>query len=531
MMKEPNEADYDVKVGVRAVEVTFKPTSSRFTYNSRTALADPGNGTSPPIITSPTGDTYWSSEVQAMAGQLALKLLPRRRRRTLIGAATGAGFGLIFTLLVIDRTPDSMYVPQTTIGVVVAHLIEIVPWTLLGATMGFFSAIMMSKTSKMFLGAAIGAGFGLIILAVLAALVGAPLALDVGLPSIVSWALIFAAIGFFTGQRFMRPAPDDGGTPMSEAPKIFTVIVVVIALLVLGATTTYVYGNSAEGIAHVAGELIGIFLVPYLLTLLWPKLRRSGYTFGVVLALSTIVIISHKGQLILATLDVNEGFKLMQGVPYGDETQLEKLSQAHPSNNFLKLYLEAFKAGNKSARSAAKLTQQIEPPEMANDSKRIDEATATRAQLEAYRHDLKTAEQNADAAMPRFLEIVNVERARVERFGLSLGIEKSVLRGLLAGMDNKNARAVAFSSKMITARAEYFRALGNSLDILIEQYGNFQVQNDHTVFANQSIADRYNATIREVDAATQHLAALDEERKRLLNYQQTGWQTFLATGK
>jgi hypothetical protein len=201
MMKEPNEADYDVKVGVGAVEVTFKPTSSHFTYNSRAVLVDPGTSTSPTIITSPTGDTYWSNAVQGMARQLALKLLPRRRRRTLIGAAIGAGFGLIFTQLVIGQTPAGMYVPQTTIGVVVSHFIELIPLALLGAAMGFFSAIVMSKTSKMFAGAAVGAGIGLISVVVLAALGLSWTLAEVLLVQIIPWALIFAAIGFFTGQR------------------------------------------------------------------------------------------------------------------------------------------------------------------------------------------------------------------------------------------------------------------------------------------------------------------------------------------
>jgi hypothetical protein len=200
MMKEPNEADYDVKVGVGAVEVTFKPTSNHFTYNSRTVLVDQGAANPSTIITSPTGDTYWSNAVQAMATQLALKRLPRRRRRTLIGAAIGAGFGLIYTQLVIGRTPDGMYAPQTAIGVVVAHFTELVPFALLGAAMGFFSAIVMSKTFKMFAGAAIGAGIGLISAAVLAAL-GLSWTLAEVLLQIIPWALIWAAIGFFTGHR------------------------------------------------------------------------------------------------------------------------------------------------------------------------------------------------------------------------------------------------------------------------------------------------------------------------------------------
>ena len=140
MMKEPNEGDYDVKVGVGTVEVTFKPTSSHFAYNSTTVLVDPQDKAPPTIITSASGDTYWSDAVQAMARRLALKKrLDRRRRRTLIGAAAGAGIGLIYTLLVIDRTPNNIYVPQNKAEVVAAHLGELISFALLGAAIGFFS--------------------------------------------------------------------------------------------------------------------------------------------------------------------------------------------------------------------------------------------------------------------------------------------------------------------------------------------------------------------------------------------------------
>jgi len=209
MMKEPNKSDFDVKVGVGTVEVTFKPTSTHFTYNSATVLVDPGDNTPPTILTSSSGDTYWSNAVQATARRLAEKRLPwRRRTKTLIGAAIGAVFGLIYTILVINQTPDRMYVPQTTGGVVAKYFIELIPSALLGAAIGFFWSIAMSKTSKLLVGLAVGAGFGLVTLLVLAALGAPSWSLAEVLIVVVPWALIWAAIGFFSGQR--RPGIESG---------------------------------------------------------------------------------------------------------------------------------------------------------------------------------------------------------------------------------------------------------------------------------------------------------------------------------
>jgi hypothetical protein len=203
MMKEPIEADFDLKVDGAIVEVMFKPTGSHFTYNSADFADDPRDKTPVTIIASATGDTYWSNMVEATARRLAANVRPwRRRRKVLIGAAIGAGFGLIYTILVIDHTPDGMYVPQTIAGVVVAHAIELSGWALFGAAIGFFVSIAMTKTSKAVLGAAIGAGFGLVLILFFVAIGVAPEpAAELGLGLCLPWALIFAAIGFFTGRR------------------------------------------------------------------------------------------------------------------------------------------------------------------------------------------------------------------------------------------------------------------------------------------------------------------------------------------
>jgi len=114
--------------------------------------------------------------VQAMAAQLAKKVLPRSWwRKTLIGAVIGAGFGLIYSIVVTDQaSTGGMYLPQTTIGMFVARFVSLLPWALIGAAMGFFSGIAMSKTSKMLIGAAVGVGIGLVSLLFIASLGAVP---------------------------------------------------------------------------------------------------------------------------------------------------------------------------------------------------------------------------------------------------------------------------------------------------------------------------------------------------------------------
>jgi hypothetical protein len=77
MIPQPREADYDVELLDGGVQVTFRPTSSEFTYRQ---LADPADiaregplSRSPNVCHAKTGDTgsYDEREVEAMAFRLA----------------------------------------------------------------------------------------------------------------------------------------------------------------------------------------------------------------------------------------------------------------------------------------------------------------------------------------------------------------------------------------------------------------------------------------------------------------------------
>jgi len=50
------------------------------------------------------------------------------------------------------------------------------------------------------------------------------------------------------------------------------------------------------------------------------------------------------------------------------------------------------------------------------------------------------------------------------------------------------------------------------------------------MFSSQSIADRYNDASRQVNDARKRVAELEEERKKLAQFQQKEWERF-ASGK
>ena len=72
---------------------------------------------------------------------------------------------------------------------------------------------------------------------------------------------------------------------------------------------------------------------------------------------------------------------------------------------------------------------------------------------------------------------------------------------------------------MVLARAEYYRAYQNYLGVLVSNFGAYKVVNGEFIFAVQSAVDRYNVAAEAMTIAANHVAQLEEERKKVLQPQ------------
>jgi hypothetical protein len=104
------------------------------------------------------------------------------------------------------------------------------------------------------------------------------------------------------------------------------------------------------------------------------------------------------------------------------------------------------------------------------------------------------------------------------------------MRDALNGIDKRHARTADLGSKMLTARADLYRSLGNQVAILVEQFGNYKVDaNGRVIFSSQQTANRYNAASSEFDTAAKRLSELHEELKRFAQFQQEQWERFISS--
>jgi DNA-binding transcriptional MerR regulator len=212
----------------------------------------------------------------------------------------------------------------------------------------------------------------------------------------------------------------------------------------------------------------------------------------------------------------------LQGIT--DPKQIDEALKQHPSNKLLQLTAMATKAADETDAAIEKLSKEVEPPAIA---KNINLGAASRSDLEALRRDLKAAEANAATYMPRYIALLKTERDNVEKYALSLHLEKDAIRRLLDSLDKRHAEITAFTSKMLSARAEFYRAYENYVAVLAGEFGAYQVVNGQFIFPFQRTVDRYNVAAHAMTVAAKRVAELEEERKNLNKSQQERWQQFV----
>jgi hypothetical protein len=203
----------------------------------------------------------------------------------------------------------------------------------------------------------------------------------------------------------------------------------------------------------------------------------------------------------------------------GEPGQLDEALRQHPANKFLQMMAMAIRAADEAGAATEKLTSEIEPPAI---SKATNLGAMSRSDLEALGRDLKTAEANATAFLPRYVALLKTERDDVEKYALSLHLGRDTVRRLLDNIDKRHADITALISRMLPARADYYRAYENYVAVLVTEFGRYRVVNGEFIFPFQHVVNRYNVAADAMSAAAKRVNDLEAERRSLQKSQQDG---------
>ena len=208
-----------------------------------------------------------------------------------------------------------------------------------------------------------------------------------------------------------------------------------------------------------------------------------------------------------------------------DPAQIDAALAQHPQNRFLRLTAMATRTANETSAAAEKLSGEVEPPAIRGIG---NLGAASRDELEALRRDLKTAEANATTFLPRYIALMKTERDKVEKFARALPAGNETTNRFLDEIDKRHAEFAALMTRLLSARADLYRAYGDYVAFLVAESGGYRVVDGQFLFTLQRTVDRYNVVARAMTAATQRVVELQEERKNWLQSQQQRWLQFVG---
>ena len=257
-----------------------------------------------------------------------------------------------------------------------------------------------------------------------------------------------------------------------------------------------------------------------------PRRARARVVIAFVLLLVVVAALSvgvHYLGKLQENMAAQESQTALESLKNG--TPVEAALARYPTNRLLKLTAMATRAAIETSAATEKLSRDIEPPALARD---ITLAAASRSDLEALRRDLKIAETNATTFMPRYLALLKAEHDRLENDARALNLGKDVVSRFIDGVDRRHAEIATIVSKMLAARAEYYRAYDKCAAALIAEFGRYKVTNGQFIFPVQYMADRYNVAANAMTSAATRAAELEAERKTLAQSPLTGWAQIAA---
>jgi hypothetical protein len=207
-----------------------------------------------------------------------------------------------------------------------------------------------------------------------------------------------------------------------------------------------------------------------------------------------------------------------------DPEQLDRLLRQYPSNKTLKMVELANKDSVEIDAAVRRLLNDAEPRDFL---KPVDLGAYSRGDLDALRRDVKTAQSNAATVTPRYVALLNDERAKLENDARSLDVENGTVSEFMTMIDEQHAEMITLASKALAARAEYYNAYEQCVAVLIREFGAYKVTNGQVTFPFQSTADSFNRAVTALGSAAKRIAELEDERTTLRRSQPNRWQSFV----
>lgn len=208
-------------------------------------------------------------------------------------------------------------------------------------------------------------------------------------------------------------------------------------------------------------------------------------------------------------VSTQEGQAVLQGI--SNPGELESALKQHPSNNILQLMAKTTSLTSDTTAAIDRLSAQIEPARLSTEP---NFGSASRDELDSFRRELKAAEANALAFLPRYAAIFKAERGQIGSAIVSFHVPKEIASPLLDGVTQRHAKALDAISLILSARADYYRAYDKYVAFLSSELGSFKVVGGQFIFPLPRTVERYNVAAQAMTSAGKRVTELETDMKK-----------------
>ncbi len=209
-------------------------------------------------------------------------------------------------------------------------------------------------------------------------------------------------------------------------------------------------------------------------------------------------------------VSTREDQAILQGI--SNPSELESALRQHPSNSVLQLMAKSIRVADNTKAAIDLLSAQIEPARL---SKEPNFGSVSRDELNSFRGDLRTAEANALGFLPRYAAIFKAEQEQIRSATVSFHVPRSIADQLLEGIAQRQAKTLDAISRVLSARADYYRAYDKYIAFLSSELGSFKIVGGQFLFPLQRTVERYNVVAQAMISAGSRVNELETDRKKL----------------
>jgi GYF domain 2 len=293
-----------------------------------------------------------------------------------------------------------------------------------------------------------------------------------------------------------------------------------LAIGCLAVLSACVFGNSEHGILYLCLEFATLVAI-----IVWNT--RTAITVSYrTLHICAILVVAAVLLVIMNVFRLPIGFDVWRAQQLLSRThssvEISRLAHDHPDNKFLEFVQVVDDAIQKSSAATLELKKEMEPRGITLTTMR---ASSTRDQLVEDVRAMRAAAASAETAMPRYLGILESERASLDEAGQKMYPDDPLflVPNVMAALKKRHERLKERRGKTFAAIETFYSAKAQVAEFLVRNWDAAPTPRERSTFVDRATSEKYGRLAAAVRTAQTEVLELEREDAKLVEDRKSLW--------